>query len=821
MMHKDEPPILPVSHYELLSVLPIARIETILQKYRLLDKFWQIDHAQKWVQPADLECCKSISSRLVRAFIDLTSNRLVYDATLATQGKVLTEEERQFRLLWDKMRSRYHQKLSDLRLLQPYRESQSFVHHWRLPKDMLMELFQWVGRKNRSELAIVSKQTEDALNSLVFEQYCAFINEPLKKVIKLKDENRLTVAKLKQHWPNSDRELRLLVNSRIDASYRDRMSPWYNTFLATIDEPTENGYLQNPFLRDLVISLLKKKEKNFHDTIAISSLTSAMRIPQLDLNNLHDPTAICLYAKIDSTNFQIQAALWKFFSVIFSQELLTPSNRAIIKELLHLFYLRFDLMVLFFKKLSSLKGLSELILLPRNIANYGATFIVIPSIDARSWILSCDAKIFLKVLEGFSEMFDEDYDVHFWDNLCKQLKVMNHAEINSYLLAYRFPVELKENSGNARFHRKRFIKVCKAFSLIPVEDIKEKIKVDAESYNEHIYLDLRVFFEKRNKTSNSLRLILNPHVRHIKAELLETIFNSVDKYQYVKKNGETVNNLEMLATYIDEECLNYITTPTNSIAPDNSTSIVAYLGKAESGYLYFCLRALRELCEYELSCLFTNGLLSFKQLIDLSKKERRDFLETLSYLPVEKITPSVMSTIYRVPFKLHPLEYQRYLTDNKVQINSKVELVRLMVIPNSQAIIQSAACTQLIKKIGLTNFIRCSSISINYICLFDYLDVVFKKAPVKFSGLLVIICDAVKRDAYARLSALVSAYLFPPAPLTSEDSLAAIGEKRARGENPDLSQLTKLYRAAQEDPELTGRLLEEGERYSSEFNLKK
>lgn len=816
-MQKKEQELIPVSHYELLGVYTLAPIETILPKYRLLVRFWQIDNAKKWAQPEDLAACAKIRERLEHAHADLCNHRIRYDSSfLAATKQALTPEELEFRLLWNRMKSSYGHKLANLRLLQPLLDSKTFARQWQVPKDMVMESYKWIGRRDRSRSAIVSKETEDALNTLVFDQYCDFINKQLKNVGKLTDQNCLTVSKLKQHWQYGDRLLRLLINARIDASYKNKLSSWYDTLLATIHTPNENTFLQNPYLRDLVV-LLIIKQWDIHKASSLKFLNI------LNFENLDDPSAIFLYAKIvtsgTSVNNQVKAtvltALRNYCSVTFSPEFLTQITEAKIMTSLYECYLRPELMVPFLTKISTFSTV-------RNFHGArAAMFVKIPSMDARNWILSCDEKIFFAVLDGFSMMYQEDYDVHFWDDLCKQLKEMTESEIEMYLLAYRFDVG--GFPSVVRFHRKRLIEICKKLPLIPVADVKQKIEAVIETFDEDIPQKRRGGEERQKKLGNVFRLVLNARTQHVTVELLNDIFNNDDKFRHRKKNDDVIDNLETLAVYIDEECLDLITTPTNAMGRDDQTLIITYLKEANGEEFYFCLNPLRKLCEYELTFLLTKNMLGLSELIALSKNELRQFFDILSIIPVEQLTGPMVDTLYCSLPQLHLDEYRRLLQENQVEITSELELIKFMLLKDSASLIQSSACVQLMTKIGLANFNRCSVIYVNYFCLINYLDAVFNRAPEKLPGLIDVIYNAFESNAYERLADLVSAYLSPPAAadkLTEQENNAAIGEKRVRTENSDLP-LAKLYRAAEKDPELERRILEEGERYSSAFDLKR
>lgn len=822
-MNKHEQEFLPVSHYELLGVNKHAPIGTILPKYRLLVRFWQMDNAKKWASSEDFASCEKISERLGRAYVTLCNDRGSYDLSiLAATKQALTPEELEFRLLWDRMKIRYRHKLANLRLLQPFLDSNTFAHQWHVPKEMIMELYKWVGRRDRSRSVIVSKETEHSLNTLAFEQYCDFIHQQLKKVDKLTDQNCLTVSKLKQHWQFGDRLLRLLINFRVDDSYKNKLSSWYDTLLATIHNPNENTYLQNPYLRDLVIALIIKQ----WDISKASTLTFLSR---LNFEDLDDPSAIFLYAKIvihvASVNNQVKAtvlnALKKYCSVIFSPKFLTPINEVMIMCCLYQCYLRPEVMVPYLKKVSTFSSVFSTM---AHRTGDPQTFIKIPSIAARNWILSCDRKKFFVVLREFSMLFQEDFDVHFWDDLCRQLKEMTESEIETYLFAYRFTV------GGfplvVRLHRKRAIEICQKLPLIPVAEVKEILKTANETFEWLIPQKRergREAIQRQINLGKMLRLALNTGTKHVTIELLNEIFNSDDKFQHHKKNDDVIDNLETLAVYIDEQCLNFITTPTNAMGRDDQTLIITYLKETNGKEFYFCLNALRELTEYELTFLLTEKMLGLSELMALSKKERRRFFDILSIIPVEQLTGAMVDTLYCSLPQLHLDEYRRLLQENQVEMTSEFELVRFMLLKDSAALIQSSACLQLMTKIGLANFNRCSVIYVNYFCLINYLDAVFNRAPEKLPGLIDVIYNAFESNAYERLADLVSAYLSPPAAadkLTQQENDAAIGEKRVRTENSDLP-LAKLYCAAEKDPELERRILEEGERYSSAFDLKR
>lgn len=303
-----QPELLPVSHYEILGISPDADQQLILQKYRLLNRFWHADNASKWITPnseSDLEGCKKIHLQIQVAYKVLSNerDRALYNDSLALP--LFTNQDHEFRSTWNFMISKYSHKILALRILPLSTEPTKYQPQWGggiIPKHLLADLFRWVNRNDRGRLPTVSIETNVLIMHCDLQRYCDFVNEQIKLFTELTTANTLTIVKLKEHWQFSDALLRLLVNFRLYPSLKQKDSSSLKSFILTVDDPTQNDYLKNPYLRDLVILLLTYKETlRPLETLEFwkqPDKSATMLVPENigDFTQLHDPSAIFLYA---------------------------------------------------------------------------------------------------------------------------------------------------------------------------------------------------------------------------------------------------------------------------------------------------------------------------------------------------------------------------------------------------------------------------------------------------------------------------------------------------------------------------------------------
>lgn len=686
------------------------------------------------------------------------------------------------------------EKLHSELILAP--KNTTFTKQWfgrAVEKNMLIDLFKWFSRKERSSLRQVSRETVDLISDLDLLEYCDLVNRQIKKTSgALTLENTLTITRLKEHWQFGDQALRLLVNLRFNVIHHQALPSCYDVFLTTLDDPTKNGYLKNPFLRDLIILLLIAKNQK-------ERAVALLPLDKLEVK-LHDPSAICLYSQLlDSEKFQYP--LWQYFHSMLELTEHSEVTLLLIESLRYQMYLYPERIASFITKLLKLnpKLYPEAVTF-ENITPWlkkATCFMKIPSAEARKWLLACDLETFEAVLQAFIDIYQEDYDVSFWDDLTKQLHQMTLPEIKLYLLVYDLSQAEKYELGD--IYEQRMIKSCKEFSKLPVDFIRKKLD------------EIPEFTDEENQR-NYLRLFLNTRLKYFNQQVLTTIF--YESVIYTNKEGEDVNNLEIFSIRLDEECINFITS--NAHFSTEGKTTLEYLGACNGGQLYNCFSALALLCDSELSFLLTERILYLHELVHLSGVNRYRFVQIVQSQPKQELVRALIVRILScLPTIAPQIDYISFLTKQGLEEYNELDLTKFILLTNSAAILKSVACAQLMKRVGLKNFLSCSSMLVNYIPMLTYVESIFENAKDKFEGLLKVIQDGYDNNDFERLPQLISTYLFP-----SDSPTLSLGKRSLKDEDKE-GPLAKLYRTAKEDPELAQRLLDEGERYSSAAALQR
>lgn len=825
-MHQEsKKELLPVSHYELFGIAHDASEQLILQKYRLLKMFWNVENA-KWLHStSDREPCQLIRLR-IEAGYQILSNKLsraVYDASLV--DPVSNEIERNFRLTWDRMRLQYRSHLNCLRVLPLPTEDISYRKQWGgekgLPKDLLAYLFRWVPRRGSGWLPRVSIESKEVVYGRDLQCYCDFVNEQntlFSELVTTKIEP-LTITNLKNHWPFDDALLRLLVNFRLYPSSGQQNSAWFRSFLLTLDDPAQNSYLKNPYLRDLVILLLSYqvtyRGNQLPHFFSTASQKAAALVPAniVQFSDLRDPSAIFLYANVAKTVPSIQTLFQVVANSILKEKSTDRQYQDIVTLLQEQLYLRPINAISFIIKIINLAEantehnprvraagdrlpLRHPIRDRQQVFSQANFFIALPNGGLRQYLLSTDWARFGITLTNLEQLHLSEFDAAFCDHLSVQLKEMTVEEIGQYLSVMHLLDNYVRSSGEFSHSDKssylsHLAQLFQEFATLPVKVVKEKLQqVSATNW-----------LQSLRNPAYVLKLLLNARTKHVTLEKITSIFK--EKLNYPKDDSE-VNNLETFALFLNDECIDYLLDPTNLLRPDDSSSISVFhylKNLGDSKELGRHLRALRFLCQSDLMSLLTKKYLFLDELSSYSKRQLLVILDILEVIPTEQHSRDLVLRVAATSeAQSHSRwSFEQFLSKHHIKLNTKLELAQLMLLPNSEAIPDSTACAQLIERIGLQHFIIFASKELNFFSMISYLNRVFEKAPEKFPGLLNLIQQAFEANQAEKLPELMNGYLFGLVPAAVKQSDNQEESKRARVVEPTEEDIRRLRQRVETD----------------------
>lgn len=795
-MHQDqESQYQPVSYYELMGLSPTASRQIIKQKYRLLCLIWNSEAASKWAQTDDLSYCAEIINKISEAYqvLENPHTRKIYDSLPANQA--VTSADQHFRIIWDHLTTKYQQQLSNLRAIYPTIKKQQVGNvdsGWGLSQGVLYTIFQRVQYKELARLNRVSKESLSAVTAVVekdLQDYCDFINRQVQEFSELTDQNTLTLNKLRQHWQHGDVQLQRLIACRTNSSNKD-LKKWQQAFLKTVDDPLQNDYLNNPYLKDLIILILY--QANWFKAREL------VKVNYETITEFHDPSAISLYMYILGFRvFKDHRDIGELFAKIWRKEYFAkkiPENlRSTLNEIFphdgdshnenHVKATRIidnltRLLLSFYKNTETVFPLIiKTVLL--NADSYDIERVAkIPGANFLRFMLSLDDTSLSSIIKYVGDIKSRHLNQRYWENLYRQISRMSLEEMLSYL-----PV--MENTGATNDYEEndlekhganlnRLLLLQEEFTELPLEFIQERIKRLAASHDTKINL-------------NCLRLLLNARVKFITPDLIYSIF-SKDRMHYDKKgNGDEYrSNLETFTLYLSEECINYLTDPHNFTDENQSVTIAKFLASDQLDGNK--LGKLFDLCMYLINqnrlSLLIDKLLYVSDLFNIDLEHLKRFEEILKILPAENITRVVLLRLINLTRFNSLNDYRIYLDVNDIVIPSFAQLGLFIVTP-SENVLASKACLQLLKTTGLTDFNFCSSLEFNCVSLISYLEGMFRQHHEHFDSLLSLVQGTFRNKQEEQLPDLIRQFL-------SNLLYRSNNKAKRRIEDPEQPPLPKL-----------------------------
>lgn len=810
MQKADNLEVIPVSYYELLGISKTDESQIIKQKYRLLYLLLHPDAAQKWAEPDDLTYFKEIVNKITDAYEVLSDpqKRSQYNATLKLQ--ITTPAERDFRGIWNGIRTKYHDHFSKLRLTAQSSDQQPAVAgRWPWPRDVLFSICKRLQSRELGRVARVDHTADRCVIEVALQDYCDFINQQRSIFVK-PDENPLTLTKLREHWQHGDQQLRRLIACRF-YPVNSSLKLWSKTFLRTAWNSAQNSYLNNPYLRDLIIAVSVQHEVGAEQLLVVTATR---------LNDFHDPSAIALYLKATYCSLYVSTELREDYQNIKNlfrayvihrlphlkmdiEKLLWPRGRVgnisidnvksyvvqdiVVASALSL-YCQPDKTVSFLCKPYQNYNFNH-----NQIGQFYGMAIShcssIPSRNFQNWLLSLDTEFLTKLFDKLTRIRHHHFDEEFWEDLYTQVVTMSPQEILVYLDVMCDTInvtttnvdddsELDDNNEGQKpeinkkwrlVANQRLIQRQKEYAKLPVESIKDKLSKVPD--------DISI---GRHFLSYFLRLLLNKRLRYNTPQLLLSIFN-IDE----DDDLACPKNIKKFETYVTDDCINFLTDPNNPLDDGSSkSSVVGYLAsqKVDQAALAKIIDLCITICEQDALHLLTDRVIFLSELLQLPKDFVADFLV------LAKTISSSRQHVLRLLQKTRyiPVQaYRGYLEQNSIAVNSLLELTKFIITP-VETVLSSVCCLVLLQRLGLENFNRFSALSF-IVPLIIYTEGLCNSHPEHFPGLLSIIVAAFQNNEENQLPYLINAYLQRLQP-----TLCQSGLKRTLPDDPERTRQNGL-----------------------------
>lgn len=671
-----------LSYYQLLGVSKRGTEGHIRKQYEQLCAIWSPEACSSWADQDELPVCEKIFDEITNGFVILTNKlaRKEYDEQLA-KNNTSNPDNVELKKQWTYLKFKNQLIVKKSQLVGKVVEANVQLPKipFEIPRELLFWILSYLAPIDLIQFARVCRNTRFWMYQISLQRYCDFINE---KFPQQPNYVPLSIEKLRRGWTLRERDLGILLNVRTDLKsvmVRQLMP----TFREEIFNKEKNAFFNNPYLRDLVITALLSEDSTQVDG---QTLLCLLGLPPKKLEDLHDPSSICLYELIyTEVSTPRELKLSAHVHALFHEFVTTKSLKgydpaAITQRTLYLnpkacrefclqLYIDAESIINILHKLAAAK------------LSYNLDYVYAFGSLMRQRLVKLSTKCFEEIwksTEGFLNFFElEEHELqdNDFDTLALQLNYLSDQDTIRYLnMLIVWPA------------------IVRAALQVKPYDLLQKIEaVNALNYS---------------GKDRILSVLIQYNLAPVHALIV---------YKMVHRESRMLNNKgEAIATSWSHRELNYDLIKFLYVANkgDQQQKIFDYLVAPE--------RTVRDI-EEALDCLLNlddeglnllrQSLVTFEELRSIPGKASQ-FSLLIKLLSKNEITRSLVIRLLNWSKKGAMIyNFTQFLSVNKINA-SPAEVVEFVLSSNSTQL-NSKACASLVRKIGIKNFNFCYTLKID------------------------------------------------------------------------------------------------------------